>query len=188
MGCHGMEEAIKGKGKRKRSPRPNKGKHKNPAASEMYKARWRDPEYRAHMAEKMRQYKEANPNGWKGRRCGIPDGMRAKDAEKLWKIARLKARKFIKIMEDEGQLPKVVIPDSDEAKAKRVLEEMVTICLGPMTNQATKVSAGRTVLEWTKSKPVQKQEVAVTNAEAWLNEVIKDNNGAGSDGRTKGGT
>jgi hypothetical protein len=100
---------------------------------------------------------------------------------KLWAEARVKAKRFIKIMEDEGYLPVVVVPESDEAKAKVVLEEMVTICLSPLTHAPTKVAAGRTVLEWTKSKPVQKTAVALSTAEEWLNAVLTDNaNGDGS--------
>jgi hypothetical protein len=174
-----MEEVVKeitGKQRRKRSPRPKKTKRTNPATSARLKEMWKDPAFRENMRIKMEPviaYRKAHPE--KFSRRGVPDGMRKPEADRLWAVARDKAKKAIKIMEDEGHLPAIVIPDSDDDKAKRVLEEMFAITLSPLTHQPTKIAAGRTVLEWCRSKPVQKTAVAISNAEDWLNSVVSDN-------------
>lgn len=138
---------------------------KRPATSEALKRRWQDPAYRAARKNNPMKYQ----------RWGIPDGMKKAEAMERWAEARAKARRFIEIMEEEGTLPKVVVPHSDEEKAKLVLEEATAIALSPMAMTQHKIAAIRTVLEWTKSKPVQKTAVAIDNAEAWLNAVISDN-------------
>jgi hypothetical protein len=168
-------KVITGKQRRKRSPRPTKGKRTNPKMAATLKERWKDPAFREHMRIKMAPhiaYRKAHPE--KFSRRGVPDGMRKPEADALWAIARAKAKKVIEIMEDEGSLPKVVVPDSDDDKAKRVLEEMFAITLSPLTHQPTKIAAGRTVLEWCRSKPVQKTAVAISSAEDWLNSVVED--------------
>jgi hypothetical protein len=172
-----MEQEVRKKPPRKTSPHPKRN-GSNLNAGEALRKLWQTPEFRARMANKKIK--------GTGTRAGVPDGMRKAEAMQKWAEARAQARKFIEIMEDEGHLPKVVMPDSDEAKAKAALEEMVSICLSPMTAQAIKVSAGRTVLEWTKSKPVQKQEMAITNAEDWLKGVINDHKASDGGERTDG--
>lgn len=167
---------VKPKKVRKRSP-PIKSKtgRKNPNAVAGLKAMFADPvrkaKWRASM-EPVIAYRLAHPMEFSRR--GVPDGMRKVKSDKLWAKARVKAKQVIKIMENEGHLPVVVIPASDEEKAKIVLEEMMTIVLSPLSHQPTKIAAGRTVLEWTRSKPVQKTAVNITSAEDWLNSVLLD--------------
>lgn len=179
-------KVITGKQRRKRSPKSKTGR-KNPNAAATMKAKWADPAYREHMKIKMAPviaYRLAHPEEFSRR--GVPDGMRKVQSDKLWAKARVKAKKVIKIMEKQGHLPAVVIPESDDAKAKIVLEEMMTIVLSPLTHQPTKIAAGRTVLEWTRSKPVQKTALAISTAEDWLNAVLIDNKE--SDGNRISGT
>jgi hypothetical protein len=166
---------LTGKQRRKRSPPKCTGR-KRPDVSKRTKALFADPVWKAKWMEAQKPalaYRKLHPE--KFYRRGVPDGMRKPEADRLWAIADEKSRKFIRIMKDEGHLPEIVVPGSDEERAEAVLQEMVKITLSPLTHQPTKVSAGRTVLEWTKSKPVQKTAVAISNAEDWLNSVVSDN-------------
>lgn len=170
-----VTKEITGKQRRKRSPR-NKTGRKNPATSAALKAKWTDPQFRESMRVKMApvfEYRKAHPE--KFSRRGVPDGMRKPEADALWAVARDKAKRVIKVMEGQGHLPAVVIPGSDDEKAKVVIEEMMAIVLSPLTHQPTKIAAGRTVLEWTRSKPVQKTALAISSAEDWLNAVLIEN-------------
>lgn len=170
------EVKLSGKQRRKRSPRAKTTKRKSPDTSARLKELWKDPEFRENMRVKMAphfEYRKAHPELFSRR--GVPDGMRKPEADALWAVARDKAKKAIQIMKDEGNLPEIVIPGSDDEKATVVLEQMMTIVLSPLTHQPTKIAAGRTVLEWCRSKPVQKTAVAISNAEDWLNSVVSDN-------------
>jgi len=96
-------------------------------------------------------------------RLGVPDGMRKPEATKAWDVARTKADDFMRALEAQGTIAAVVVPDSDEAKAKACLREAAVMALGP-TNNRTKVMAINTVLTYTKGKPLQK----ITAATDWL--------------------
>ena len=137
--------------------------------------RKRSPPLKKRARVKLNRMRRKTSTRKRGRPPGVPDGMRVEEADALWATARDQAKRFIEIMEDEGLLDKSAVPGSDEGKAKVALEEMVAIVLSPLSHQGTKISAARTVLEWTKSKPVQKSEMALTNAEDWLKSVISDN-------------
>lgn len=102
-------------------------------------------------------------------RYGVPNGMRRAEAHALRAEAAKKAEAFVEELY-EGQ---VVVPDSDEDKAKLALKELVIIALSP-GNQSYKISAAAKVLEFTKAKPVQKQDVKISTAEQWLASVIAD--------------
>jgi thioesterase domain-containing protein len=154
----------------KRKPRkrisPVRG-GKNPAASEALRKMWADPVRRAEVTAKLRA------RGVKGTRLGITDGMTRAQAEKKWAKAEKLSEKFIKTMEDIGQLPEVVVPESEEALAKEALKEAFKLAVGPYNGQ-TKNAAIRTVLEWTKAKPESKSKLTINKAEEWLAEIAAD--------------
>lgn len=100
-------------------------------------------------------------------RFGIPDGMRAEDAEKQWARARERAKKDIQNMKDTGVI------DLNDARAEEALETTLTVMRSPM-NQQTQLAAARQVLEWTKAKPAAKTEMTVNAAEAWLSQIADE--------------
>jgi hypothetical protein len=88
----------------------------------------------------------------------------------LWAEARLKADRFIQKMTDDGILPPIVIPDTDEAKGIAALTEACVLALGP-TDKQVKLAAIRTVLEYTKAKPESKSKLTLSTSEQWLAEI-----------------
>jgi hypothetical protein len=160
-----------------RRGRPKKVKPKGTNSIKL-KAIWADPVKRAYMVEQIKAARaiqqierEANPDKFK--RTGTPNGMTRATAAPLWADARLKADRFIKQMQDEGELPNVVIPGSDEEKGVAALHAATVLALGPGDRQA-KLAAIRTVLEWTKAKPASRQKIDVTTSEDWLAQIAAD--------------
>lgn len=100
-------------------------------------------------------------------RFGVPDGMRADEAQKIQQIARERALKDVQNMKDAGVL------DPNDERAEEALVATLEVMRGPM-NQQTKLAAARQVLEWTKAKPAAKTEMTVNAAEAWLSEIAKE--------------
>jgi hypothetical protein len=122
-----------------------------------------------------RAERKANPN--KFSRAGIPDGMTRAQIAPIAAKAQKQADRFIQKMKDEGILPQVTIPDSDEAKGEAALREITTIALMPGDRQQ-KIAALRTVLEYTKSKPESKSKLTVNTSEQWLAEIAADDAGS----------
>jgi hypothetical protein len=161
---------------RKRSPRKTKsiGREPSAALSAHMKRRWADPAYRAERIEALDKVR--NPRA----RLGVPDGMRKSDADAAWAHAATLADRFIKIMEDQGELPEVVVPGSEAEMATEALREAFKIAVGPQ-RMADKLSAIKVVLDFTKSKPESKSKLTVNKAEDWLAELagdMKGNDGA----------
>jgi hypothetical protein len=152
---------------RKKSSR-SKGWFKRPDLAAAMKARWADPEYR----EKMR-LRDINREAMRASdpvkfsRTGVPNGMRRRTAKRLWAKAEQAADRFIKMLEDEGDLPQITVPDSDDGMAKEALKEAFKLAIVP-GDLKIKMAAIRTVLDFTKSKPESKSKVTVQTAEDWL--------------------
>jgi hypothetical protein len=159
---------------RKTSPR-TKGIRKVAAASEALKAKWRDdPVWAAKMRAKLADNairRGINPE--RMARTRVPDGMRRRDAVPLWEEAKKKADWVMKQLEEEGLLPAVEVPDSDEGKAQVALHETCVLAFGP-GEVRNKLQALRTVLEYTKVKPVTKIDQRVSSAEAFLQTALDD--------------
>lgn len=162
------EQKIQRRG-RKTSPR-SASIRTLPAASARLKELWADPTWREELIAKrklrIQELKKTNPH--LNSRAGVPDGMRKPEALKQWALAREQARKFIKIMEDNGELDVFVIPGTEAEMAKKALEEAYTMAVGPMGDAKTKASAIRTVLEWTKAKPESKSKLTLDKSEEFL--------------------
>jgi hypothetical protein len=118
-----------------------------------------------------RKERALNPD--KFSRSGIPHGHTRASVAPLWEEARRKADRFMQKMEDEGIVPVVVIPDSDEEKGKLALHEAAIMALGPGEKQA-KLAAIRTVLEYTRSKPESKSKMTINTSEQWLAEIAAE--------------
>jgi hypothetical protein len=156
---------------------------RKPARGASLKAMWADPVLAAAHILKVKAGKapdcmdahkadrKANPEKFK--RTGTPNGMTRATAAPLWADARLKADRYIKRMQDEGELPKVLVPGSDEEKGVAALHEATVLALGP-TDKQLKLAAIRTVLEWTKAKPATRSKIDVTTSEDWLAQIATD--------------
>jgi hypothetical protein len=160
--------------------KPSKGgwiKRKTLGNGKALRALWADPvkgpEMRANlkiMQEKAHAERKINPDKFK--RSGIPTGMTRETVAPLWADARLKADRFIKQMQDAGELPEVnfLVPDTDEGKGVAALHEATVLALGPGDRQQ-KLAALRTVLEWTKAKPATRQKIDLTTSEDLLAQI-----------------
>lgn len=159
-----MEGTLKRPGRKTRAPK----KAALPGTSERFKAMWARPGFREHMLA----MRKADPQRWS--RKGVPDGMKRKDANKLWAKARAQADEWIKMLEDEGslELDYKIVPDSDAEKAKLALREAAAMALGPADNR-TKLMAINTVLAYTKEKPTQKVDNTVRTSEDWLKAALE---------------
>jgi hypothetical protein len=154
---------------RKRSPRKTKsiGREPSAALSAHMKRRWADPEYRTKTKAQLLATRNTQA------RLGVPDGMRKPDADAAWAHAAALADRFIKIMEDKGELPEVVVPGSEAEMATEALREAFKISVGPH-GVKERIAAINTVLNFTKSKPESKSKLTVNKAEEWLAELATD--------------
>ncbi len=152
--------------KRKTSPRGTTGR-KHPSQSEFMRLRWQDPVYRAENLARLRA--TYTP------RTHVPDGMRKPQARKLWAKAETLAGRFIKMLEDEGTLPAVTVPGSDEEMATKALATAFVLAVFPGDTKVQTANI-RTVLEWTRAKPESKSKVTVEKAEDWLAAARADMN------------
>lgn len=177
-----MTERKAAPGRRKTSRRSIKRYRPNGGIATKARERWKDPEYRAKMMLRSKRTSEMmreRPQDFFRR--GVPDGMRKPEAMRLWAEAREKAKHVMSKMEEAGMVPKVTVPGSDEDKAKSALNEACVLALGPLTDMKIKLGALRTVLEYTKQKPVTKTETKVS-AEDFLNSALADFRNDKSDG------
>lgn len=175
-----MTEQLKevGRKPRKRSPRPhNNGRC--PGLGEYLRQKWQDPEWRAAIMEK-RKAAGLERKQKRNFRQGIPDGMRKAEAEALWAQAAVVADRFIKLMEDTGELP--VVPTSEEEMAKSALREACTYAFSPLTDAKTKQSYLSLILNFTKAKPETKSKITLDKSEEWLAAVAEDMKSDGRDG------
>ena len=164
--------------KRKTSPRGHTGR-KSAAQSATWKRLWQDPEF----IEKQKQLqvlraedRKLNPE--KYNRTRVPDGMRKKTALAKWAVAEQHADRFIQMLKDEGDLPEVVVPETETAMAEAALREAYVMAVGPGDNKI-KTANIRTILEWTKAKPESKSKITVDKAEDWLAAAQAEVNEAG---------
>lgn len=161
---------------RKTSPRPTAKGKRNSVQSQVWKEIWADPERREALLAKRR----AAPVQ-RGKRTGVPDGMRKADAEAAWARAAEQADRFIKIMEKAGEIPEVVVPGSEAEMAKEVLREAYKDAVSPMTDKKVKATYQRLVLDFTKAKPESRSKLTLDKSEEWLAALEEDMN---ADGRS----
>jgi hypothetical protein len=81
-------------------------------------------------------------------------------------FCRMYAKEVTKIMVEQGHLP-------EDPKVEKAFEVAMEI-LASQINAATRLSAARLVLDFTKAKPTAKSEVTVKSAEDWIQEVTSD--------------
>ena len=112
-------------------------------------------------------------------RRGLPAGMDQKTFRFFQRQARFEATMTMKKLDAAG-----VTVDCDE-----YAREALTTALEQMRlpiHPKEKLAAARLVLDFTKAKPAQKQEITVTKAEEWLEAVTADNGKGTDEGSTSG--
>jgi hypothetical protein len=150
---------------------PERRKPPRPQVAEGKRKLWADPEWRARQIEKIKNSKRKK--GW-NTNAGVPPGMRKQQARTFWKQARFEAALTMRKLDKAG-----VLDDADE-QAKEALKTAISVMRGPVPPKE-KLAAARLVLDFTKSKPVQKQDITVSTAEAWLEAVVEDNGSSETD-------
>jgi len=150
------------------NPRPTKTGRRSPAQSEALRKLWQDPAYSAKMiAARHRSTEDRRKDPLKYSRLGVPTGMRKAEAMALWETAGKIADRLIGVLEAEGILPAVVVPDSDDEIAKACLRELAVIAFGPGNDKRTKLMALHALLKYTKGPPTRRLDYTLT-AEEWL--------------------
>jgi hypothetical protein len=156
-----------------------------PDIAAIKKAQWEDPEFKAKHAEALKASHKADPN--KHSRAGVPTGHTRGSVQPLWDRAHELADRFIKIMEDKGELPRdevvlvsddegatetVTVPSTEDGMAKAALREAFLYAVGP-GDKKTKIQFINTVLNFTKSKPESRTKLTV-NPMSFLDEISDD--------------
>lgn len=159
-----------------------------PDISALQKEKWQDPEFRERMKKRDEDRiadLKANPEKYSN--AGIPWGHTRASVQPLWDRANELADRFIKIMEDKGELPRdevvllatedgkvetVTVPSTEDGMAKAALREAFLYAVGP-GDKKTKIQYINTVLAFTKSKPESKSKLTLNKAEDFLDEIIR---------------
>ena len=97
-----------------------------------------------------------------GRNPGTPDGHSAESIKKLREKNQKEARKVVAAM------------NVDDEKAEKVLEKLYTMVMEDESDKRCSIQAAKTLLEFIRTKPVQKNEVVIGQAEAFLDQVVAD--------------
>jgi ADP-heptose:LPS heptosyltransferase len=130
-------------------------------------------EHNAKINARMRAVKELSGGAINPYRKGVFDGYTKATAEVAWKQARQEAKVIMKHMKENGMIDTPTPGDKYAEFAEEALEAAITIVRTPM-NEQQRLAAARLVLDFTKSKPVAKNEVTVKTAEDWLQNVLED--------------
>lgn len=124
---------------------------------------WADPETRPLM--EMRRVKALANNG---RRRGATEGFTNVIRPRIIAKAKEEAKEIVKFMADKGY----AIPKQDFAK--EAIETAVEVMRREDINPKDKLTAARTVLEWTLSKPATEANVNVKSAESFLDDIAAE--------------
>ena len=100
-----------------------------------------------------------------GRPKGVPDGYTKHDIEPLRAKAKKEAKEVVKIMAEKHNI--------EDEYSQEALETAVEIMRVPGETRE-RLSAARLILDYTKSKPVSKSEVAVSKAEDFLASLLDE--------------
>lgn len=113
------------------------------------------------------QIKLYNAEGIATRR-GVPDGFAGRKAElkRYRQTAAAKAEKIVTVMAEDH---KITDPRAIKAMKEAVeIFELRDEANVPVHKAPERISAIRTVLEWTTPKPAAKSDISVSKAEDWL--------------------
>ncbi len=106
-----------------------------------------------------------------GRPKGATDGYNRSEREKIKKIAKKEAERIVAYMETAKGFE---IPKQDFAK--EAITTAVEIMRREDINPKDKLTAAKTVLEWTLAKPATESTVNVKTAESFLEDIAAELN------------
>lgn len=106
-----------------------------------------------------------------GRPKGVPDGYTKAQIEPLREQAKKEAKQVVQIMSDKYEI--------EDDYSKEALQTAVEIMRVPGETRE-RLSAARLVLDFTKSRPTTKSEVAISKAEDFLASLLEEDD---EDGR-----
>jgi len=113
----------------------------------------------------LRRQWSTKPRKNGGRPKGVPDGYRKETIDPIRQEIKAEAKKVVKIMAEKYNI--------EDEYAKTALETAVEVMKTPGENRE-RVAAARLVLDFTKSKPVAKNEVSISKAEDFLASLVTD--------------
>lgn len=152
------------KPKKPRAKSPSKvgaGKHPQKAPKRNYFAElMKTEEGRA-----LRRQWSTKPRKNAGRPRGVPDGYRREQIEPIRAKAKQEAKRIVEIMSKEYSI--------EDEYAKAALETAVEV-MKVVGDNRERVAAARLVLDFCKSKPVTKSEMAISKAEDFLAGLLED--------------
>ncbi len=105
-----------------------------------------------------------------GRPRGATEGFLKSKRDVFIKTAKAEAKEIVKFMEHKGY----AIPKQEFAK--EAIETAVEIMRREDIHPKDKLTAAKTVLEWTLSKPATEANVNVRSAESFLEDIAKEMN------------
>lgn len=130
-------------------------------------------EHNAKINARMQAIKELSGGLINPYRKGVFDGYTKATAEIAWAKAKAEAKQIMAYLKENDMIEKVGPDDKYAQFADEALEAAITLVRTPM-NEQQRLAAARLVLDFTKSKPVAKNEVTVKTAEDWLQNVLED--------------
>jgi hypothetical protein len=121
----------------------------------------------------LRKQWSTKPRKNSGRPVGVVDGYTKEMLVPIREKSMKEAEEIVKKMSKDYNI--------EDEYAKEALKTAVQIMREPAQNR-DKLAAARMVLDFTKSKPVAKSEVAIGKAEAFLSSLLEDDDQGVSDG------
>lgn len=113
----------------------------------------------------LRRKWSTKPKKNAGRPRGVPDGYTRERIEPIRKTIKGEAKRIVHKMSQDYNI--------EDEYAKTALETAVEVMRCPGDNRE-RVAAARLVLDFTKSKPVAKNELAISKAEDFLAGLLTD--------------
>jgi len=120
----------------------------------------------------LRRKWSTKPRKNAGRPKGVPDGFTRERIEPIRKTIKAEAKRIVNKMAKEYNI--------EDEYAKAALETAVEVMRCPGDNRE-RVSAARLVLDFCKSKPVSKNELAISKAEDFLAGLLVDDEDDGQE-------
>jgi hypothetical protein len=146
-----------------------------------FREMWADPVKRAALLEKRKAPYLAAKEAGRFSRAGIPTGLTRKTVKRFWQYAKFQATLTMKKLKKAG-----VLDDVADARAEDALHAAISVMKMDALQPKDRIAAARLVLDFTKAKPAQKQDITVSTAEDWLEAVTADNNGETDEGPDSG--
>ena len=125
------------------------------------------PEMLAKRMEGLRKWREANP-GKRGRPHGLQDGVGLKKYLKRLEVAKAKSERAIKVMAEQN------LWKADNDVASKAMQTAIEIMLSQEGTTQNRLAAAKTILDFTQTKPVVKNETTLKTAEEFLASIVDD--------------